>query len=151
MKSPLIKMVFITVLVLLGIQFVPVNRSNPPVEEEITVSPEVKAILKRACFDCHSHETIWPSYSRVAPVSWLLAWDVGEGREELNFSTWNRYSQKTRGKKTKEIWEEVEEGDMPPWFYLPLHPEARLSASDRAALKAWATSSPSVSEEENNQ
>ena len=151
MKSPLIKMVFITVLVLLGIQFVPVNRSNPPVEEEITVSPEVKAILKRACFDCHSHETIWPSYSRVAPVSWLLAWDVGEGREELNFSTWNRYSQKTRSKKTKEIWEEVEEGDMPPWFYLPLHPEARLSASDRAALKAWATSSPSVSEEENNQ
>ena len=151
MKSPLIKMVFITVLVLVGIQFVPVNRSNPPVEEEILVPPEVKAILKRACFDCHSHETIWPSYSRVAPVSWLLAWDVGEGREELNFSTWNRYSQKTRGKKTKEIWEEVEEGDMPPWFYLPLHPEARLSASDRAALKAWATSSPSVSEEENNQ
>ncbi len=79
MKSPLIKMVFIAVLVLAGIQFIPVNRSNPPVEEEILASPEVKTILKRACYDCHSHETIWPSYSRVAPVSWLLAWDVGEG------------------------------------------------------------------------
>ena len=146
MKSPLIKMVFLAVLVLVGIQFIPVNSSNPPVEEEILASPEVKAILKRACYDCHSHETIWPRYSRVAPVSWLLAWDVGEGREELNFSTWNRYSQKKREKIIREIWEEVDEGEMPPWFYLPLHPEARLSDSDRVVLRAWAASVRFVSE-----
>ena len=105
-------------------------------------------MLKRACYDCHSHETIWPGYSRVAPVSWLLAWDVSEGREELNFSTWNRYSQKKRNKIIKEIWEEVEEKEMPPWFYLPLHPEARLSDHDRAVLQAWAMSVPTISEEE---
>ena len=147
MKTTVVRVVLGMAIVLIGIQFIPVNRSNPPVEEEITVSPEVKAILKRACFDCHSNETIWPGYSRVAPVSWLLAWDVGEGREELNFSTWNRYSQKKRDKIIKEIWEEVQEGEMPPWFYLPLHPDARLSESDRAVLRAWAATAPAVSED----
>jgi len=147
MKTTVVRVVLGMAIVLIGIQFIPVNRSNPPVEEEITVSPEVKAILKRACFDCHSNETIWPGYSRVAPVSWLLAWDVGEGREELNFSTWNRYSQKKRDKIIKEIWEEVQEGEMPPWFYLPLHSDARLSESDRVVLRAWAATAPAVSED----
>ena len=116
MKTNLVRIVLVVVIVLVGIQFIPVNRSNPPVEEEVPASPEVKAVLKRACYDCHSNETVWPGYSRVAPVSWLLAWDVREGREELNFSTWNRYNQKKRGKIIKEIWEEVQEGEMPLGF-----------------------------------
>ncbi len=134
-------------ILLFGIQLIPVTMSNPPIEEEIVVSPEVKTILERACYDCHSHETIWPGYSQVAPISWLLAWDVREGREELNFSTWNRYDEQKRNKMIKEIWEEVEEGEMPPWFYLPLHPEAQLSDQDHAVLQAWAASVPSVEEE----
>lgn len=150
MKTPLVRIVLAVVVSCVGIQLIPVDKSNPPVEEEITALPEVKAILKRACFDCHSNETIWPWYSRVAPVSWLLAWDVGEGREELNFSTWNRYSQKKREKIFKEIREEVEEGEMPPWFYLPLHPDARLSDSDRSVLRAWATNVPLLSEDKND-
>ncbi len=150
MKKPMIRIFLVIVIVLVGIQFVPVTMTNPPIQEEISVSPEVKAILKRACYDCHSHETIWPEYSRVAPVSWLLAWDVRKGREELNFSTWNRYGQKKRHKIIKEIWEEVEEGEMPPWFYLPLHPEAQLSDQDHGLLRAWAGSVPSVSEEGND-
>lgn len=150
MKTPLVSILLVVVIVFAVIQFIPVDRSNPPVEEEILASPEVKAILKRACFDCHSNETVWPEYSRVAPISWLLVWDVREGQKELNFSTWNRYSQKKRDKNIKEIWKEVEEGEMPPWFYLPLHPEARLSDNDRAVLQAWAASVPSVSEEEND-
>ena len=150
MKTNLVRIVLAVVIVLVGIQFIPVNRSNPPVEEEVPASLEVKAMLKRACYDCHSNETIWPGYSQVAPVSWLLAWDVGEGREELNFSTWNRYSQKKRGKIMKEIWEEVQEGEMPPWFYLPLHPDARLSDSDRSLLRAWATNVSAVSEDKND-
>lgn len=150
MKTNLVRIVLAVVIALVGIQFIPVNRSNPPVEEEVPASLEVKAMLKRACYDCHSNETIWPGYSQVAPVSWLLAWDVGEGREELNFSTWNRYSQKKRGKIMKEIWEEVQEGEMPPWFYLPLHPDARLSDSDRSLLRAWATNVSAVSEDKND-
>jgi hypothetical protein len=150
MKINLVRIVLVVVIVLVGIQLIPVNRSNPPVEEEVPASPEVKAVLKRACYDCHSNETIWPGYSLVAPVSWLLAWDVREGREELNFSTWNRYNQKKRGKIIKEIWEEVQEGEMPPWFYLPLHPDARLSDSDRSVLRRWAKRVPSVSKNEDD-
>ncbi len=150
MKKILLKISLLTVVFFVVIQFIPVPMTNPPIEEEISTSPEVKAILKRACYDCHSHETVWPGYSRVAPVSWLLAWDVAEGREELNFSAWNRYGKKKRNKMIKEIWEEVEEGDMPPWFYLPLHPEAGLSDRDHEVLRAWAVSVPAVSEEEND-
>ena len=150
MTSLSMKLVLILLLLGVGIQFIPVDRSNPPVEEDISTPPQIKALLKRACYDCHSNETNWPWYSQVAPVSWLLAWDVYEGREELNFSTWNRYSPKKRNKYIKESWEEIDEGEMPPWFYLPLHPEASLSDQDRTVLREWAKSvfTPNENEDE---
>lgn len=128
------------VVVFVLIQFVPVDRSNPPVESDIPTPPEVKAILKRACYDCHSNETMWPWYSRIAPFSWILARDVHEGRAELNFSTWDRYSTKEQVKKMKKSWEEVQEGEMPPWYYLPVHRDASLSEADRQVLRTWALS-----------
>ena len=137
MKKAVLGTIAVGVLALGVSQLVPVDRTNPAVEEDIPAPSEVKAILKRACYDCHSNETVWPWYSRVAPVSWLVAWDVQEGREELNFSTWNRYSAKQRVKKIKESWEEIEEGEMPPWFYVPLHPEARLANQERDRLRVW--------------
>ena len=143
MKKVILYALVATVAALGLLQLVPVDRTNPAVELDITAAPEIKSILKRACYDCHSNETVWPWYSRVAPVSWLLAWDVKEGREELNFSTWNRYDGKQRSKKIKESWKEVEEKEMPPWFYIPLHPEARLSDRDRQILRAWAGAQPS--------
>lgn len=82
--------------VLIVIQFIPVDTSNPPVTADIPSSPEGKAVLRRACYDCHSNETRWPWYSRVAPASWLTARDVREGRAELNFSAWNEYSTQQR-------------------------------------------------------
>jgi hypothetical protein len=124
--------------VLIAIQFVPVDRSNPPVTGDVPTAPAVKAVLRRACYDCHPNETQWPWYSHIAPVSWLLARDVREGRAELNLSTWDQYSTRQQVKKLKESWEEVAEGEMPPWFYLPAHREARLSAEDRALLRQWA-------------
>jgi hypothetical protein len=125
-----------------AIQLVPVERSNPRVESEISAPLPVRAILERACYDCHSHETAWPWYARVAPVSWLLAHDVREGRKHLNLSAWGRYSPKKQAKKLEEIPEEVDEGHMPPWYYLPLHPDARLDAEDRETLRRWALGEP---------
>lgn len=130
------------VAVLVLIQLVPVDRANPPAEDEVPAPPEVRAVLKRACYDCHSNETVWPWYSRVAPVSWLIARDVREGRDEANYSTWSRYDAKRQAKILKKSWKEVEEGEMPPWFYVPLHPEAALGEQDRAALSAWANGQP---------
>lgn len=128
-------------LVLLAMQLVPVSRSNPPVEEEVPAPPEVRAVLRRACYDCHSNETVWPWYSRIAPVAWLVARDVNEGREHLNFSTWNRLSTRERLDAMHESWEEADEGKMPPWFYLPAHPAARLEERDLAVLRGWGQAS----------
>jgi hypothetical protein len=130
-------------LILAAIQFVPVDRSNAPVEVEVPAPPHVRAILRRACYDCHSNETVWPCYSQVAPFSWLLAHNVREGREELNFSTWNRIPTQQQVKKLQESWQEVADEAMPPWDYLRLHRDATLSDEDRTALRTWALSTAS--------
>jgi hypothetical protein len=126
---------------LLGAQLVPVERTNPGVESEIPAPDSVREILRRSCYDCHSHETRWPWYSRVAPLSWLIRRDVTHAQEHLNFSTWNRYDPDEQREHFEEIAEEIEESAMPLWYYLPLHPEARLSDPDRAALIAWSRTS----------
>lgn len=116
------------------IQLVPFGRqhTNPPVAREPAWdSPQTRALAKRACFDCHSNETVWPWYASVAPVSWLTQRDVNGGRRHLNFSEWNK-PQRHAG----HVAEEIRGGDMPPWFYLPMHPEAKLTAEEKAALIA---------------
>ncbi len=122
-------------LVLFGlIQLVPYGRehTNPPIVQEPNWdSPQTRALAQRACFDCHSNETVWPWYSHIAPVSWLVQRDVNEGRENMNFSNWGDYSV-----RTDKVIRQIQEGKMPPRFYLPLHPEARLSAEEQAALIA---------------
>ena len=124
-------------VLLLGIQLAPVERSNPPVSETIPAEPAVAAILQRACFDCHSHETRWPWYARVAPVSWLVAHDVHEAREHFDMSTWDAYGPKKRRKLLDELIEEVHEGEMPLWYYVLLHPEAELSQDDLDQIDEW--------------
>ena len=123
---------------LLAIQLVPVPRTNPAPDGEVPAPPEVRAILQRSCYDCHSRLSRWPWYAYVAPASWLLAWDVNDARKHLDFTGWNGYDAKERRDKLEEAWEEIHEGNMPLWFYLPLHPEARLSQADKDRLREWA-------------
>jgi len=130
------------VLAFIVVQFVPVERTNPPVEEEAPAPANVRTILHRACYDCHSNETRWPWYSHVAPVSWLVAHDVHEARKHLNFSTWNQYNPKRQARKLNEAWEEVEEGEMPLWYYLVVHRDAALSPWDRGLLLTWKLGGP---------
>lgn len=128
-------------VVVVAIQFVPIDRTNPPVQTEIPASPAVLSVLRRGCYDCHSNETSWPWYSRVAPVSWLLAYDVREGRAAVNYSNWNALDPKQQFDAIGESWEEVQHREMPPWYYLLLHWNAHLSAEDRAVLREWSVSS----------
>jgi Haem-binding domain len=128
------------VVVFVGMQLVPVKHigENPPDRFKMDAPPEVLAIMKRACFDCHTNETRWPIYTRVAPGSWLMARDVHNGREHMNFSEWGDADESTRRTDLENAWEQVEEGHMPPWFYIyPLHLDARLSDSDKATLKSY--------------
>ena len=123
--------------ILVAIQFIPVDRSNPPAEGELMESTELKTILKRSCYDCHSNETVWPWYSYVAPVSWLVADDVHEGRKHLNFSNWQNLEVRKVSKKKEDIREMIDEGEMPLSKYLLLHPEAKLSEKDKQVIKDW--------------
>ncbi len=130
----------IFILLLLASQLIRPERTNPPADpsaslEAIAKPPAAVAnVIARACRDCHSNATVWPWYSKVAPVSWLLASDVNEGRAKLNFSRWNIYSPETTHIKFGQICREARNGEMPPFYYLPLHPDAKLSAADIAAL-----------------
>jgi hypothetical protein len=136
---------FLIVLVLLlGMQLFRPDRTNPPEDANrtlfavTTVPPDVARILQVSCLDCHSHRTDWPWYSNVAPVSWMLADHVSEGRHEMNFSTWADLDANRAQKLLGEICEEVEEGAMPEPTYLWMHRDARLSEQEKAALCAWA-------------
>jgi hypothetical protein len=120
-----------------AIQLVPVERGNPPVAFDLPSPPPVRAILERSCYDCHSHETDWPWYAYVAPVSWKVGHDVAEARSELNFSTWRAYRPEKRERLLEDVIEEVDDEHMPPWYYMLLHPEARLSADERETLRGW--------------
>ncbi|MCB9832185.1 MAG: heme-binding domain-containing protein [Planctomycetes bacterium] len=120
------------------IQFVPYSAAEIEARGEIQAPPEVQAILHRACYDCHSAAPRIPWYGRVAPVSWLVAHDIEEGREHLNFSDWSLMSAKDQAEAREEIIEEVEEGEMPLAIYLKMHDEAKLDRDDLATLRAWA-------------
>lgn len=135
MKRPkLTRILFALALLGLAIQLVPYgwNHDNPAVAAEPAWNaPRTRELFFRACGDCHSNETKWPLYSRIAPVSWLVFRDVQEGREHLNVSEWNRPQ-----KDAHEAAEELEKSAMPLPVYLPLHPEARLAPAEKAALVA---------------
>ncbi len=133
-----IKVVLFLVFVGLAlIQFVPVDHSNPPVTGEVEASSQVMEVLRSSCYDCHSNETRWPWYSRVAPVSWRIAQHVEEGREHINFSEWQGLPAEDLEDALEEIWEEVEKGAMPLPDYLRMHPEAALTDSQREVLRRW--------------
>jgi hypothetical protein len=107
----------------------PVYSFQLPVACVAMPADETQALAQRACFDCHGNETVWPWYSRVAPSRWLLAMDVAEGRDHMNFSDWG-----SRSQSADEIAREIERGSMPPGRHLALHPEARLSDAEIARL-----------------
>jgi hypothetical protein len=129
-------------LVFALLQVPPVDRTNPPIESEVEAPVPVTTVLRRACYDCHSHETRWPWYGYVAPFSWILADHVHEGREHVNFSAWDRYTAAQQAELRHEIWEEVAEGEMPLPGYVFLHPQARLAGADHDALRAWSEGAP---------
>ena len=129
------RIIIIVLSVLLGafvlIQLIPYGHqhTNPPVVQEPQWdSPQTRELAQRACFDCHSNEVVWPWYSNIAPVSWLVQRDVDEGRRYLNFSDWGRV------REANEIPEAIQRGYMPPAKFLIMHPDAKLDQAEKDAL-----------------
>jgi hypothetical protein len=129
------------------VQIMPVNRTSNPaihaghtIEASLNPPPEVNEILKEACKDCHSHETHWPWYAKIAPVSWILARDIERARHAVNFSEWPA---QPGAKPTTAIGylvaacADAETQRMPPAAYRWMHPQARLAPEKVALLCDW--------------
>ena len=116
------------------LQLVPYGRdhTNPPVTEDAPwPDGRARELATAACYDCHSNQTRWPPQSYVAPFSWLLTRDVEQGRDELNFSTWDEDDG-----EADDAAEAVADGSMPPRRYVLVHPDAALSEQERQVLVA---------------
>jgi hypothetical protein len=118
--------------------------SNPPVQPGCDLlasnAPpvEVAALLKNACYNCHSDETVWPWYSFIAPVSWGVVGHVNDARQAMNFSHWPHDDPARARKRWRRIGEAVESEEMPLRSYTWIHPEARLTPAQRQQLAQWA-------------
>ncbi|WP_457596869.1 heme-binding domain-containing protein [Hydrogenimonas sp.] len=123
---------------IVGIQLIPVDRTNPKSDPalEVKAPSEVKAILVRSCYDCHSNHTDWPWYSAIAPMKWFIARDVKVGRQWLNFSEWESYDEKKKEKLRAMIFKAVGLA-MPLGLYVRAHPEAKLSPEDKEKIRQW--------------
>jgi len=127
----------IVVLLFIAAQLIPWGniipafaRTNPPVQTQIVWnSAETEQLVRTACYDCHSNETVWPWYTQITPISWLVARDVNEGRERLNLS--ERSADQI---DPRELNEQINRGSMPPASYPILHPDAKLTEAQKAAL-----------------
>lgn len=136
-----IKWVVAGLLVVFGLlQLTNPARTNPPVVHDMMTGnpppPEVAAMLKTACYDCHSDETRWPWYSHLAPVSWTVVGDVNEGRRHINFSDWPQDA-KAAARKFEHMSDELDDGDMPPAKYTLIHRDARLTDAQKNQLEQW--------------
>ena len=137
-----LKWIFVALVVAFALlQLTNPARTNPPVANDLMAtnppSPQIATMLRAACYDCHSYETRWPWYSRVAPMSWLIANDVNDGRREMKFSEWPNNDPMRAAKRLEDMSEEIGEGDMPPKKYTMIHADARLTDNQRKELTEW--------------
>lgn len=137
------KILTLSVIVLLGIQFFQIDKGPFDIIKEDTFQQvqqpptAIQAALEAACYDCHSYQTKYPWYTYVAPVSWWINGHIKNGRKAMNFSTWGDYSIDDQKHLLYECKEEIAEGHMPPKGYVRMHGEADLSEETQTALISW--------------
>ena len=138
------RLIIVALLVFVGIQFVRPARTNPPVDpnkaitKHIGVPADVKTLLDRGCWNCHSNQTVWPAYSYVAPISWNVISHVNEGRGSLNFTDWPEGPEEASELLDAICDEVVKKRSMPMPQYTWLHPEAKLTDAERKRMCDWA-------------
>lgn len=134
------KIVYWSLIIFAVIQFIPVDRTLKPVNQQenfVTVynTPKnVQQILKKACYDCHSNETVYPKYAYVAPISWSVQHHINEGREHLNFSEWGKFNSDLKRNMLENSINAVKDYSMPFPGYVVQHPEANLTKAERVLL-----------------
>lgn len=143
MKKGIKYLLWVILVILVAIQFVPVNREVPPGDKNndflvVTQAPEdVQMRMRNACYDCHSNETRWPWYSHIAPVSFVIAKHVADGKDHLNFSDWAIYDQKDYPDILKHMKKELEKGEMPLAGYALIHTDAKMTDERKELILNW--------------
>ena len=133
-------------VVLIGIQFIPTKKNQTSIvsansiERKYNTPENVQAILKKACFDCHSNNTVYPWYSHIQPIGFWLNNHINEGKEELNFSEFNSYENKKARKKMEKVISSQEKGWMPLSSYTLIHKDATLTSTEKTIIIDWAKS-----------
>ncbi|PKP29084.1 MAG: hypothetical protein CVU01_01780 [Bacteroidetes bacterium HGW-Bacteroidetes-18] len=133
----------LTLLVFVGIQFIPTNRNQsdivPPTDlmEVYNVPEKVEVIFKTSCYDCHSNNTAYQWYNKIQPASWMMQNHIKKGKKELNFNEFGSYSERKKNSKFKSILSQVKEGEMPLASYVLIHRDAKLSENNKKALEDW--------------
>jgi hypothetical protein len=137
------KILIALVIIFVTIQFFrPARSSNNQAAgtdiSKVTVFPDsVRVIIQNACYDCHSNNTVYPWYSKIQPVGWLLAGHIKEGRDNLNFSEFGEYSQRKQLDKLDAVAAVISDGIMPLPSYKMMHKNARLSTDEKTLLINW--------------
>jgi hypothetical protein len=122
------------------IQFIPIDKTNKPINKSVNFidvkkSPsKVVTLLKNACYDCHSNETVYPKYAYIAPFSWSVKDHINEGREHLNFSVWNSYNRDLKENMLDKAVQTLKDRSMPLPAYIIYHDDANLSDAERTVL-----------------
>ena len=137
------RLLLLALLALVIIQFISIDKSNPPIVVEqdfltIHKAPaDVESVLRNACYDCHSNSTEYPWYTNIQPVAWWVKGHIKHGRGKLNFSEWATYEKDRKDHKLEECVEEMEERNMPMKSYTWVHPEAKLSRDQINETITW--------------
>jgi hypothetical protein len=121
------------------LQFIPVEKTNPPIDPQKTLSTDttVLSLLKKSCYDCHSNETQWPSYAAIAPISFFVVSHVNDGRKALNFSEYNTIEPAIKEARLKRAVMTVKNERMALPSYRYVHDNANLSLEEKKVLIAW--------------
>lgn len=137
------KIIFWIAVIFLGIQLIPIDRENKPIDRsqnfvDVNKTPEdIKVILKNACYDCHSNETKYPTYSSIAPISWTIKDHINEGRKHLNFSEWGSYNKDLKENAIEKTISTVKSQEMPLPSYIGYHPKANLTTIQRKVVENY--------------
>ncbi|MDM1046694.1 MULTISPECIES: heme-binding domain-containing protein [Bacteroidota] len=137
------KIILGVAVILIGIQFFqPLRNQSEEVteahfEKVYAVPQNIKAILVRSCYDCHSNNTRYPWYGRIQPGAWYMADHIRKGKQELNFSEFGDYSQRRKRSKLRSIAGQIKDGEMPLSSYTLIHRDAAISEEDRRTLTQW--------------
>lgn len=134
------KVLFWSLVAFAIIQFIPVDRVNLPVDKKVNfidskkTPVKISGLIKGACYDCHSNETVYPKYAYFAPVSWSVKSHINEGREHLNFSVWGTYNKELKENMLNKSIQTIQSKAMPMPGYIVYHKEANLSEAERTLM-----------------